>query len=185
MAYSYARPDRLLRFLRDMALGRGWALERALPLVTRNPARRAGLAGKGVLLEGGDADVLVRPSARARTHTSRSCRVAASCRCRGPPRSRPDTAAAGAWRRPPLRACGAHRVSGARSSRPSARRRTRRRVSSIGAGCPGPRRLAAARWPAEARLARRDESGGPWRAAGTPTPSNRPRTGSAPPAPPA
>lgn len=40
-------------------LEQGWPLERALKLVTVNPATFTGLKGKGQVVVGGDADLLV------------------------------------------------------------------------------------------------------------------------------
>ncbi len=47
------------RAVRNLAAFAGWPLEQAIVAATRNPARIAGLAGKGELVPGADADFVV------------------------------------------------------------------------------------------------------------------------------
>ncbi|EKX53392.1 hypothetical protein GUITHDRAFT_101094 [Guillardia theta CCMP2712] len=57
IGYSYAKPTRLVNFLREM-LARGHNLAEILPLVTYNPSATLKLPrGKGRIVEGGDADI--------------------------------------------------------------------------------------------------------------------------------
>eukprot|EP00884_Botryococcus_braunii_P017364 jgi/Botrbrau1/4310/Bobra.0232s0002.2 len=50
IAYEVASPGNLFRFFRELVLKDGWPLERALPLVTRNPATVLKLKKKGEVL---------------------------------------------------------------------------------------------------------------------------------------
>jgi len=56
---SMGKPDTLLAELGDAVLKEGVSLETALAAVTANPARILGLAGKGHLVQKGDADLVV------------------------------------------------------------------------------------------------------------------------------
>ena len=58
VGYDYGRPDRLLRFLRNMVLQHNRPISDVLALITENPARVLQLP-KGRIREGGDADLLV------------------------------------------------------------------------------------------------------------------------------
>ena len=58
IGYDYARPDRLLVFLREMVVERKHELAHVLALMTDNPARVLQVP-KGRLEEGADADVMV------------------------------------------------------------------------------------------------------------------------------
>jgi len=56
--YDYQRPSVLSNMIKKMVLKLNWKLEDILPLFTSNPARFLGL-GKGQILAGGDADLVL------------------------------------------------------------------------------------------------------------------------------
>ena len=67
VGYDYGRPDRLLKFLRNMVLQRNHPLSDVLALITENPARVLQLP-KGQIREGGHADLMVLDHALTPTY---------------------------------------------------------------------------------------------------------------------
>lgn len=58
IAYGYVKPEVLIDQIRALVLTHGWSITEAFQLVTRTPGRFLNL-GKGELIEGKDADLLI------------------------------------------------------------------------------------------------------------------------------